>query len=202
AIEAGAKVGIMQADRKVFDYLRGKTAREYSVHTSDADAQYLKNVEIDITNLEPQVAFPYLASNAKPISEVEPVRIDQVVIGSCTNGRIEDFRAAAAILKGKDIAPHVRLIAIPATQQVYLQMMEEGLLKIFIEAGAAISPPTCGPCIGGHMDVLAENEVGLYTTNRNFKGRNGHPSSKVYLCGPVVAAASAVQGVISDPRRV
>ncbi|MFQ5797435.1 MAG: 3-isopropylmalate dehydratase large subunit [Bacteroidota bacterium] len=201
AIEAGAKAGIIETDLKVLDYLRGRTTREYSIYTSDADAQCADVIEIDVTNLAPQVALPYLPSNVKPISQVEPVRIDQVVIGSCTNGRIEDFRAAADVLKGKMVAPHVRVIAIPATRDVYLQMIEEGLLKIFVEAGAAISPPTCGPCIGGHMGVLAEDEVGLYTTNRNFKGRNGHPTSRVYLCSPVVAAVSAVEGAIADPRR-
>jgi len=137
----------------------------------------------------------------KPISEVEPIRIDQVVIGSCTNGRLEDFQNAAQILKGKKVHRDVRLIVIPSTQLILQEMISEGLIQVFIEAGAVISPPTCGPCIGGHMGVLAENEVGLYTTNRNFKGRNGHPTSKVYLSSPVVAAASAIRGVISDPRR-
>jgi 3-isopropylmalate/(R)-2-methylmalate dehydratase large subunit len=138
----------------------------------------------------------------KPISKVDKVRIDQVVLGSCTNGRIEDFRIAAELLKGHEVAPGVRLIVIPATQGIYLQMIDEGLLKTFVESGAAISPPTCGPCIGGHMGVLGENEVGLYTTNRNFKGRNGHSTSKVYLSSPAVAAASAVTGEITDPRRI
>ena len=197
AIEAGAKAGIVQADHKVIEYLRGRTDREFVTYTSDPDAQYADVIEIDVTNLEPQVALPYLPSNVKPISQVEPIKIDQVVIGSCTNGRIEDFRAAAAVLKGKKISPHVRLIVIPSTQEVYLQMLEEGLLKIYVEAGATIGPPTCGPCIGGHMGVLGENEVGVYTTNRNFKGRNGHPTSKVYLSNPTIAAASALAGVIT-----
>jgi 3-isopropylmalate/(R)-2-methylmalate dehydratase large subunit len=158
-------------------------------------------LEIDVSNIEPQISLPYLPSNVKPISQIDPIRIDQVVLGSCTNGRIEDFRAAASVLGKKRIAEHVRMIVIPTTQEIYLQMMAEGLLKQFIEAGAVISPPTCGPCIGGHMGILAENEVGLYTTNRNFKGRNGHQTSTVYLCGPYVAAASAVTGKITDPRK-
>lgn len=202
AIEAGAKAGIMKADKKVVDYLEGRAERKGVMYESDSNADYLNTIEIDVSDLEPQVALPYIPSNVKPISAVDPIKIDQVVIGSCTNGRIEDFRIAADFLKGKEIAPYVRLIAIPATQEIYLQMMDEGITRIFIEAGAAISPPTCGPCIGGHMGVLAENEVGLYTTNRNFKGRNGHPTSKVYLCSPAVAAASAVRGTISDPRKI
>ena len=202
AIEAGAKGGIVQADQKVIKFLQSKSPRPYTIYTSDPDATYQDVVEIDVSEIEPQIAFPYLPSNVKPISQAGSIKIDQVVIGSCTNGRIEDFRAAASILQGKEIAPHLRLIVIPATQAIYLQMMEEGLMKTFIESGAAISPPTCGPCIGGHMGILAENEVGLYTTNRNFKGRNGHPTSKVFLCGPVVAAASALTGVITDPRRL
>lgn len=202
AIEAGAKAGIMKADKKVFDYLEGRAERKGIMYESDSNADYLNTIEIDVSDLEPQIALPYIPSNVKPISAVDPIKIDQVVIGSCTNGRIEDFRIAADFLKGKEIAPYVRLIAIPATQEIYLQMMDEGITRIFIEAGAAISPPTCGPCIGGHMGVLAENEVGLYTTNRNFKGRNGHPTSKVYLCSPAIAAASAVQGTIFDPRKI
>lgn len=201
AIEAGAKAGLIAADAKVFDYLSDKSTRPYQAHAADSDARYQDIIEIDVSELEPQVARPYLPSNAVPISELEPVRIDQVVLGSCTNGRIEDFRAAAALLAGKRIAPHVRLIVIPSTHSIYLQMIAEGLLTVFVNAGAVISPPTCGPCIGGHMGVLAENEIGLYTTNRNFKGRNGHPTSKVYLSSPVVAAASAIAGAIADPRR-
>jgi len=202
AIEAGAKGGIVEADEKVIDYVTGRNRREYVIYKSDDDAEYLKTYEFEVSDLEPQVALPYLPSNVKPISEVEPVKIDQVVIGSCTNGRMEDFRHAAKILKGKKTHRDVRLIVIPSTQLILQEMISEGLIQAFIEAGAVISPPTCGPCIGGHMGVLAENEVGLYTTNRNFKGRNGHPTSKVYLCSPVVAAASAIKGVIADPRRL
>jgi 3-isopropylmalate/(R)-2-methylmalate dehydratase large subunit len=200
AIEAGAKGGIIEADKKVIEYLRGRTAREFAIPKSDPDAKYLDVIEIDVSGLEPQISLPYLPSNVKPVSQIGSIKVDQVVLGSCTNGRLEDFRAAASLLDGKRIADFVRLIVIPATQEIYLTMIEEGLITSFIEAGAVISPPTCGPCIGGHMGILAEGEVGLYTTNRNFKGRNGDPSSKVYLCSPYVAAASALTGVITDPR--
>jgi 3-isopropylmalate/(R)-2-methylmalate dehydratase large subunit len=202
AIEAGAKGGIIEPDHKVVEFLNGRSNRQYVMHTSDSNAVYANVIEIDVTNLEPQIALPYLPSNVKPISQVNKIRIDQVVLGSCTNGRIEDFRIAAELLKGHAVAPGVRMIVIPASQNIYLQMMAEGLLKTFVESGATISPPTCGPCIGGHMGVLAENEVGLYTTNRNFKGRNGHSTSKVYLSSPAVAAASAVTGEITDPRQI
>jgi len=202
AIEAGAKGGIIEPDEKVVDYLKGRTTRHSTMYKSDPDARYADIIELDVTTLEPQIAYPYLPSNVRPISQVDRIKVDQVVIGSCTNGRIEDFRIAGSILKGKEIADGVRLIAIPATQEIYLQMMNEGILRTFVEAGASISPPTCGPCIGGHMGILAENEVGLYTTNRNFRGRNGHPTSKVFLCSPAVAAASAVEGFITDPRRL
>ena len=200
AIEAGAKAGIIEADATAVEYVNARAGRPGVVHRSDPDASYDRVIEIDVTDLEPQVSHPYLPSNVKPISRTGDIRVDQVVIGSCTNGRIEDFRAAADILRGKTIAPYVRLIAIPATQEIFLQMMKEGILEVLVEAGATISPPTCGPCIGGHMGILAENEVGLYTTNRNFKGRNGHVTSTVYLSSPVVAAASAIAGRITDPR--
>jgi len=200
AIEAGAKAGIIEADVKATEYARRRAGRPGTAYRSDGDAHYDRVMEIDVTDLEPQISHPYLPSNVKPISQTERVRIDQVVIGSCTNGRIEDFRAAAEILRGKVIAPHLRLIVIPATQEIYLQMMDEGIMKTVIDAGGVISPPTCGPCIGGHMGILGENENGLYTTNRNFKGRNGHLTSRVYLSSPQVAAASAVAGVITDPR--
>lgn len=199
AIEAGAKAGICAADEKVMEYLKGRTDKMPRMFRSDPDAVYEQVIEIDVTNLTPQIALPYLPSNVKPIKEVEKIHVDQVVLGSCTNGRIEDFRAASKLLEGKKVFPTTRMIVIPATQDIYLQMMAEGLLKTFVEAGATISPPTCGPCIGGHMGILGENEVGLYTTNRNFKGRNGHPTSKVYLSSPVVAAATAVAGEITDP---
>ena len=200
AIEAGAKGGIIEPDYKVLEFLKGRSTRQYVMYKSDSNAVYAEVIEIDVTNLEPQIALPYLPSNVKPISQVERIKLDQVVLGSCTNGRIEDFRIAAGMLKGREVAQRVRLIVIPATQSIYLQMIDEGLLKTFVESGATIGPPTCGPCIGGHMGILAEDEVGLYTTNRNFKGRNGHPSSKVFLASPAVAAASAIAGVITDPR--
>ena len=202
AIEAGAKTGIIEADHKVEEFIRAHTKSPYTMHRADSDARYLQIMEIDVSNLEPQVALPYLPSNVAPISKVDPVKVDQVVIGSCTNGRYEDFVEAAALIGNKRIANHVRLIVIPSTQSIYVQLMEEGILKTFIEAGGVISPPTCGPCIGGHMGILAANEVGFYTTNRNFVGRNGHPTSKVYLGSPLTAAATALTGVITDPRKI
>jgi len=202
AIEAGAKSGIIEADDIVLNYLEERTKDNFQVVNSDPDAEYERIIEYDVANIEPQVAFPHLPGNGKPISEIEEIRIDQAVIGSCTNGRIEDLRIAASILKNHKVDSRVRLIIIPATQQVYLDAMEEGLLKIFIEAGAVISPPTCGPCIGGHMGVLAKDEKAISTTNRNFVGRMGHPESEVYLAGPAVAAASAITGKISSPEEV
>lgn len=187
-IEAGAKSGIIEPD---------------SIK-SDPDCKYSKILEFDVSNLEPQVAFPHLPSNTVNISEAEKknVTIDQVVIGSCTNGRLSDLRIAARLLNGKKINPKTRVIIIPATQKIYLQALREGLIEIFIKAGCVVSPPTCGPCLGGHMGVLAEGERALSTTNRNFVGRMGHPKSEVYLCNPAVAAASAVTGRITDPRKL
>ncbi len=202
AIEAGAKTGIIEADVKAEEFIRMNSTAPYTSFKSDPDARYQQVIEIDVSNLEPQVALPYLPSNVVPISKVEPVPVHQVVIGSCTNGRYEDFVESARILKGKQISPQVRLIVIPSTQSIYLRLMEEGILKTFIEAGGVISPPTCGPCIGGHMGILASNEVGFYTTNRNFVGRNGHPTSKVYLGSPATAAATAFTGKITDPRKI
>ena len=161
-----------------------------------------KTIEIDAATLEPTVSRPHTVDNTVLAKDLKGVKIHQVFLGTCTNGRIEDFRAAAKMLRGKDVAPHVRLIVIPATQEIFLQMIKEGILQVFIESGGTVSPPTCGPCIGGHMGILAENEVGLYTTNRNFKGRNGHHTSRVYLSSPLVAAASAITGVITDPRSI
>ena len=170
--------------------------------SSDADAEYCRTIEIDVSGLEPQVAEPYRPSNSRPVGEVAGVPVDQVLIGSCTNGRLDDFRAAAAVLGERPVHPDVRLIIIPATPGIMRAMLEERLVEQFVRAGAVLSPPTCGPCIGGHMGVLAEGEVGLFTTNRNFRGRNGHPDSKVYLSGPEVAAATAVMGRITDPREL
>jgi len=202
AIEAGAKSGVIEADNVALDYLKERTRDKFQEIHSDPDAEYEQIIEYDVANIEPQVAFPHLPGNGKPISEVGEIRIDQAVIGSCTNGRIEDLRIAAEILKNNRIDAKVRLIILPATQQIYLQAMEEGLLKIFIEAGAVISPPTCGPCIGGHMGVLAKGEKAISTTNRNFVGRMGHPESEVYLSSPAVAAASSITGKISSPEEV
>jgi 3-isopropylmalate/(R)-2-methylmalate dehydratase large subunit len=202
AIEAGGKSGIIEADDITLEYLKNKTDKKISLTKSDHDAQYEKVIEYNVANIEPQVAFPHLPENGRPISEVGEVRIDQSIIGSCTNGHIEDLRIAAQILKNHKVDSHVRLIVIPATQQIYLNAMEEGLLKIFINAGAVISPPTCGPCLGGHMGVLAKGEKAISTTNRNFVGRMGHPESEVYLSNPAVAAASAITGKISSPEEV
>ncbi|KQC09956.1 MAG: 3-isopropylmalate dehydratase large subunit [Candidatus Cloacimonas sp. SDB] len=202
AIEAGGKGGIIEADDITLEYLKNKADKKFSLLNSDPDAHYEKVIEYNVANIEPQVAFPHLPGNGKPISEVGEVKIDQSVIGSCTNGHIEDLRIAAQILKNNKVDSHVRLIVIPATQQIYLDAMKEGLLKIFVEAGAIISPPTCGPCLGGHMGVLAQGEKAISTTNRNFVGRMGHPESEVYLSNPAVAAASAITGKISNPEEV
>ena len=202
AIEAGAKNGIFQPDRVTEEYLEGKVSRPYRVYRSDVDAIYVEVKEYDVSRIEPQVAFPHLPSHTKPISQVGNIAIDQVVIGSCTNGRIEDLRIAAQVLRGNRVAPYVRLIIIPATQEVYRQAMREGLFEIFLDAKAAISTPTCGPCVGGHTGVLAKGERAVSTTNRNFVGRMGHPESEVYLSNPAVAAASAVKGRIANPEEV
>jgi 3-isopropylmalate/(R)-2-methylmalate dehydratase large subunit len=202
AIEAGAKNGIFEVDQITEAYLQGKAKRPYKKLRSDSDASYVDVREYDVSRIEPQVAFPHLPSNTKPISQVEDIPIDQVVIGSCTNGRIEDLRVAAQVLRGNKVAPYVRLIVIPATQEVYRQAMREGLFETFLDAKAVISTPTCGPCVGGHMGVLAKGERAVSTTNRNFVGRMGHPGSEVYLSNPAVAAASAVKGRIARPEEV
>ena len=199
AIEAGGKTGIIEPDDITKEYVKERAQREPVYYTSDEDASYEKVYDIDISDLEPVVALPHLPENVKPVREVNDIEIDQVVIGSCTNGRITDLRQAAEILKGRKVHPKVRLIVIPATQKIWEQAMEEGLFKIFVEAGAAISCPTCGPCLGGHMGILAEGERAVATTNRNFVGRMGHPKSEVYLASPYVAAASAVAGRIAHP---
>ena len=202
AIEAGAKNGIFAVDQITLDYLRSHGAAEPAVYSADPDAEYEQVITIDLSQIEPTVAFPHLPENAKTFSEFGEVKIDQVVIGSCTNGRLEDLQAAAEVLKGRRCAKGVRVIIIPATQQVYLDAMEQGLLKIFIESGAVVSTPTCGPCLGGHMGILAEGERAVTTTNRNFVGRMGHPKSEVYLASPAVAAASALTGRITSPWEV
>lgn len=201
AIEAGAKNGIFKVDYKTKNYLSEHNAKAGVEVWSDDDAQFAQDLNINIEGMEPQVARPHLPSNVFPVSEVKD-KIDQVVIGSCTNGRIEDLRAAAAILKDKKVNKDVRAIVIPATQQIYLQAMREGLIETFIKANAAVSTPTCGPCLGGHMGILAEGEKAVATTNRNFVGRMGHPKSEVFLSSPSVAAASAITGRITHPREV
>lgn len=200
AIEAGAKNGIFPVDEKTVAYMKEHSDKEYTVYEADEDADYVEVINIDLSSLEPTVAFPHLPENTKTVKESGDIAIDQVVIGSCTNGRIEDLRAAAKVLKGKHVAKNVRTIIIPATQSVYLQAMEEGLLKIFIEAGAVVSTPTCGPCLGGHMGILAKGERAVSTTNRNFVGRMGHVESEIYLASPAVAAASALAGKIAQPE--
>lgn len=204
AIEAGAKNGIIAPDEKTVEYANAhnRLGRTYQLYRSDPDAQYEAVYEWDASSLEPVVACPHLPGNTRFVSEVKDVRIDQAVIGSCTNGRIEDLRAAAQVLKGKKVAKNVRCIIIPATEEIYRQAMHEGLCDIFLDAGAAISTPTCGPCFGGHMGILANGETAISTTNRNFVGRMGHPGSSVYLAGPYVAAASAVAGKIVHPKEV
>ncbi|APC09463.1 3-isopropylmalate dehydratase large subunit [Neomoorella thermoacetica] len=202
AIEAGGKNGIFPVDEKTVEYIRGRLERDYRIYQSDPDARYNQEIDIDASKIEPQVALPHLPENARSVKEIGEIKIDQVVIGSCTNGRLEDLRVAAQILKGQKVHPEVRLIVIPGTQQIYAAALAEGLIATFIEAGAAVSTPTCGPCLGGHMGILAKGERALATTNRNFVGRMGHPESEVYLAGPAVAAASAVKGRIAAPEEV
>ena len=202
AIEAGGKNGIFPVDQLTIDYMKEHSKRPFVTYEADADAQYDETYTIDLSTLKPTVAFPHLPENTRTINEVGEVKIDQVVIGSCTNGRMDDLRVAAEILKGKKCAKGIRVIVIPATQKIYLQAMEEGLLKTFIEAGAIVSTPTCGPCLGGYMGVMAEGERCVSTTNRNFVGRMGHVESEVYLASPAVAAASAITGKISGPEEV
>ncbi len=202
AIEAGAKNGIFAPDAITEEYVKGRAKRPYKFYASDADAVYVNVIEIDAGKLEPQVAFPHLPSNVKGVSQAGNVKIDQSLIGSCTNGRIEDLRIAAQILKNRKAAPHVRLIVVPATPLIYKQAMAEGLLDIFMDAEAVISPPSCGACLGGHLGILAEGERSVATTNRNFVGRMGHPKSEVYLASPAVAAASAVLGRIASPEEL
>ncbi|KAI4447058.1 2,3-dimethylmalate dehydratase large subunit [Eubacterium plexicaudatum ASF492] len=200
AIEAGAKNGIFPVDELAENYMKAHSKRPYHIYEADADAEYEREIVIDLSTLKSTVAFPHLPENTKTIDEAGDLKIDQVVIGSCTNGRLDDLRCAAEILKGKKVADGVRVIIIPATQQIYLDAMEEGLLKIFIEAGAIVSTPTCGPCLGGYMGILAQGERCVSTTNRNFVGRMGHVESEIYLASPAVAAASAVTGKLSGPN--
>lgn len=202
AIEAGGKNGIIPPDRITKEYVEKRAKRPYKFFHSDMEAKFSQSLDIDVTKIEPQVAFPHLPSNVRPISAVGNVPIDQAVIGSCTNGRLDDLRTAARVLKGKKRAPFVRLIIIPATQEIYRQAMKEGLFDIFMDANAVISTPTCGPCLGGYMGILAKGEKCVSTTNRNFVGRMGHPQSEVYLANPAVAAASAVLGRLGGPEEL
>ena len=200
AIEAGGKNGIIVPDEVTEEYVKGRAKREYKFYTSDSDATYVDVKEYDCSKIEPTVSCPHLPSNTKPASELSNISIDQVVIGSCTNGRIEDMREAAQVIKGKKVNPNTRMIVIPATQEIYLQALKEGLAEIFVQADAVFSTPTCGPCLGGHMGILAKGEKAIATTNRNFVGRMGDPGSEVYLSNPAVAAASAILGRIALPE--
>lgn len=202
AIEAGGKNGIFEVDDKTIEYVRAHSGREPKIFKADDDAVYDETYVIDLSEIKPTVAFPHLPENTHLVEDIDEIKIDQVVIGSCTNGRLEDLIAAEKIMRGKKVAKNVRCIVIPTTQKIYLEAMEMGLLKSFIESGAAVSTPTCGPCLGGHMGILAKGERAVATTNRNFVGRMGHPESEVYLASPVVAAASAITGKISHPKEV
>lgn len=199
AIEAGAKNGIFPVDEQTIAYMEEHSKKEYKIYEADEDADYDETYTIDLSQIEPTVAFPHLPENTRTVKEAGNIKIDQVVIGSCTNGRISDLRAAAKVLEGRHVASGIRTIIFPATQAIYLQAIEEGLIQTFIKAGAIVSTPTCGPCLGGHMGVLAAGERAVSTTNRNFVGRMGHVESEVYLASPAVAAASAVAGKISQP---
>ena len=202
AIEAGGKAGIFCVDNKTRAYLKGRTTRKYTEYKPDSDANYASVIEYDAAEIEPQVAFPHIPSNTRPLSKVGNIPIDQVIIGSCTNGRLDDLRLAARILKGRKVNPNLRCIVIPGSQKVYLDAMKLGLIETFIKAGAAVSTPTCGPCLGGYMGVLAAGERCVSTTNRNFAGRMGHIKSEIYLANPAVAAASAISGRIASPGEV
>ncbi len=202
AIEAGAKNGIFPVDDRTIQYMKEHSTKPYTIYEADEDAEYDETYEIDLSKIKPTVAFPHLPENTHTIDKVGDIRIDQVVIGSCTNGRIDDLRIAAKVLEGRKVAKGMRVIVFPATQKIYLQALEEGLITTFIKAGAVVSTPTCGPCLGGHMGVLAAGERAVTTTNRNFVGRMGHTSSEVYLASPAVAAASAVTGKISGPEEL
>ena len=205
AIEAGAKNGIFPVDEQTIAYMEEHSKKDYKVYTADEDAEYERVIEIDLSKVRPTVAFPHLPGNGHTIDEIEamePIYIDQVVIGSCTNGRISDLRKAAAILKGKKVARNVRVMVVPATQKIFLQCIVEGLAEIFVEAGCAFNTPSCGPCMGGHMGVMAKGEKCVSTTNRNFVGRMGDTEALIYLASPEVAAASAIAGYIANPEKV
>ncbi|MEN6592229.1 MAG: homoaconitase large subunit [Methanobacterium sp.] len=200
AIEMGGKTGLVEPDEKTVNYLKNRTNKEYEILRTDPDAESLKTLEINVNDLEPQIACPHNVDNVKPISEVEGTSIDQVFLGSCTNGRLEDLRTAAEIVKGHQVSDKVRMLVIPASREVYLQAMDEGLLRIFAESGALVCNPCCGPCLGGHIGLVGPGEVSLSTSNRNFQGRQGSPEAEVYLSSAAVAASSALNGSITDPR--
>jgi 3-isopropylmalate/(R)-2-methylmalate dehydratase large subunit len=202
AVEAGAKNGIMEPDEITLNYVKPRAQRPYRIYQSDREARYVEMREYDVSKIHPQVALPHIPSKVKDVREVRKTGIDQVVIGSCTNGHLDDLQVAARILKGRKIAPSLRLIIIPATPQIFHQALKEGLIETFLSSGAVVSPPTCGPCLGGHMGVLAKGERALATTNRNFRGRMGHAESELYLSNPAVAAASAIKGSICHPEEV
>ncbi len=202
AIEAGAKNGIIEPDEITLQYLKNRTVRENKIFQSDPDAEYSQKLLIDVSNLSPLVAVPHLPEKVKPASELGEIELDQVVLGSCTNGWLEDLKICAEVIKGKKVHPRLRMIVLPGTRQIYLQALKEGIIQTLAEAGAIIAPPTCGPCLGGHLGVLADGERALATTNRNFIGRMGSPKSEVYLSGPAVAGASAVLGRIASPEEL
>ena len=202
AIEAGGKNGIFPVDDLTLDYIKERSTRQPKVYEADPDAEYTRTITINLSTLRPTVAYPHLPENTHPVEDARNIKIDQVVIGSCTNGRISDLRVAAEIMKGKHVAKNVRVIVIPATQKIYLEAMEAGYLRTFIEAGAVVSTPTCGPCLGGYMGILASGEKCVSTTNRNFIGRMGAIDSEIYLASPAVAAASALTGFITDPSEI
>nr|WP_278813321.1 3-isopropylmalate dehydratase large subunit [Dehalococcoides mccartyi] len=202
AIEAGGKAGLFRVDEKTLEYVTPRAKRQYTVYDNDADASYAKAYNFDISKLEPQVSLPHSPANARPISQIGKIKVDQVIIGSCTNGRLEDLAISAKLLEGNKVSPDLRTIVIPGSQQVYLDAMKAGYIETFINAGVAVSTPTCGPCLGGHMGILAAGERCLATTNRNFVGRMGSPKSEVYLAGPAVAAATAIKGYIAHPDEI
>ena len=200
AIEMGGKTGLIEPDEKTIKYVEGRSSKKYQIFRTDEDAESLTTMHVDINDLEPQIACPHNVDNVKPVSEVEGTPIDQIFLGSCTNGRIDDMRVAAKILKGKEVSPNVRMLVIPASREVYRNALDEGLMNIFVDAGALVCNPCCGPCLGGHVGLLGPGEVSLSTSNRNFKGRQGSPEAEVYLSSAAVAAASAIKGKITDPR--
>jgi 3-isopropylmalate/(R)-2-methylmalate dehydratase large subunit len=200
AIEMGGKTGLVEPDQKTINYLKGRSTKPYEIMKTDSDAKSLETMYVDVNELEPQIACPHNVDNVKPVSEVEGTHLDQVFLGSCTNGRLSDLRTAAKIMKGKEVSKDIRMLVIPASREVYTKAMEEGLLRTFIDSGALVCNPCCGPCLGGHIGLVGPGEVSLSTSNRNFKGRQGSPDAEVYLSSAAVAAASAITGTITDPR--